>query len=372
MGSELAKAKRFVVKVGSSLVTNQGQGLDHAALARWVAQIAEMRGLGREVVLVSSGAIAQGMQRLGWKQRPSAVHKLQAAAAVGQMGLIEAYESCFRVHALITSQILLTHEDMADRKRYLNARSTLRTLLDLGVIPIINENDTVATDEIRLGDNDTLGALVTNLIEADVLVILTDQAGLFTADPRRDAQATLIGEALAGDLALEKIAGGAGSHVGLGGMLTKVLAAKRAARSGAHTVIASGREEQVLVRLARGEPIGTLLKATTQTLAARKQWLADHLQVRGRLILDAGAVKALREQRKSLLPIGVFDLAGDFERGEVVGCCDPAGAEIARGLVNYSAAETRRILKTPSSEIQAKLGYVDEPELIHRDNLVLL
>jgi glutamate 5-kinase len=372
MDSELAKAKRFVVKVGSSLVTNQGQGLDHGALARWVAQIAKLRELGREVVLVSSGAIAEGMQRLGWKKRPSAVHELQAAAAVGQMGLIEAYESHFREHSLITSQILLTHEDMADRKRYLNARSTLRTLLNLGVVPIINENDTVATEEIRLGDNDTLGALVTNLIEADVLVILTDQAGLFSADPRKDQQATLINTALAGDPELEKIAGGAGSHIGLGGMLTKVLAAKRAARSGAHTVIASGREDEVLVRLARGERIGTLLKATTQTLAARKQWLADHLQVRGRLILDTGAVKALREQRKSLLPIGVFDLAGEFERGEVVGCCDPDGVEIARGLVNYSAAETRQILKTPSSEIQAKLGYVDEPELIHRDNLVLL
>ena len=372
MTPELANARRFVVKVGSSLVTNQGRGLDHGALARWVGQIAELRKLGREVVLVSSGAIAEGMQRLGWTQRPSAVHELQAAAAVGQMGLIEAYESCFRGHSLITSQILLTHEDMADRKRYLNARSTLRTLLDLDVIPIINENDTVATDEIRLGDNDTLGALVTNLIEADVLVILTDQAGLYSADPRRDATATLVEEALAGDPELEKIAGGAGSHIGLGGMLTKVLAAKRAARSGAHTVIASGREEQVLVRLARGERIGTLLKATTQTLAARKQWLADHLQVRGRLILDAGAVKALRDQRKSLLPIGVFDLTGEFERGEVVACCDAAGAEIARGLVNYSAAETRRILKSPSSEIQARLGYVDEPELIHRDNLVLL
>ena len=372
MTSELSKARRFVVKVGSSLVTNQGQGLDHAALARWVAQIAELRAAGREVVLVSSGAIAEGMQRLGWKERPSAVHELQAAAAVGQMGLIEAYESRFRQHALIMSQILLTHEDMADRKRYLNARSTLRTLLDLGVIPIINENDTVATEEIRLGDNDTLGALVTNLIEADALVILTDQAGLYSADPRKDANATLIDEGLAGDPELERVAGGAGSHIGLGGMLTKVLAAKRAARSGAHTVIASGHEEQVLVRLAHGERIGTLLKATTQTLAARKQWLANHLQVRGKLILDTGAVKALREQRKSLLPIGVYDLAGEFERGEVVGCCDSAGAEIARGLVNYSSAETRRILRTSSGDIQAKLGYVDEPELIHRDNLVLL
>jgi glutamate 5-kinase len=372
MTSELAKAGRLVVKVGSSLVTNQGQGLDHAALARWVAQIAELRKLGREVLLVSSGAIAEGMQRLGWKVRPSAVHELQAAAAVGQMGLIEAYESRFREHSLITSQILLTHEDMADRKRYLNARSTLRTLLDLGVIPIINENDTVATDEIRVGDNDTLGALVTNLVEADVLVILTDQTGLFSADPRKDPRATLLGEVDAGDPALEKIAGGAGSTIGLGGMLTKVLAAKRAARSGAHTIIASGHEENVLVRLARGERIGTFLKARTQTLAARKQWLADHLQVRGKLMLDAGAVKALREQRKSLLPIGVFDVTGEFERGEAVGCCDPDGNEIARGLVNYSAVETRRILKTPSSEIEAKLGYIDEPELIHRDNLVLL
>ena len=372
MNSELINAKRIVIKVGSGLVTNQGQGLDHAALARWVGQIAELRKLGREIVLVSSGAIAEGMQRLGWKQRPRALHELQAAAAVGQMGLIEAYESRFREHALLTSQILLTHEDMTDRKRYLNARSTLRTLLDLGVIPIINENDTVATDEIRFGDNDTLAALVTNLIEADALVILTDQAGLYSADPRMDSSATLIAQGRAGDPELEKMAGGAGSHIGLGGMLTKVLAAKRAARSGAHTVIASGHENNVLVRLARGERIGTLLIAATQTLAARKQWLADQLQVRGRLMLDAGAVKALREQRKSLLPIGVFEVAGEFERGEVVGCCDEGGAEIARGLVNYSAAEARRILKTPSSEIEARLGYVDEPELIHRDNLVLL
>jgi glutamate 5-kinase len=372
MGSELANAKRLVVKVGSSLVTNRGRGLDHKALARWVGQIAELRKLGREVVLVSSGAIAEGMQRLGWKQRPSAVHELQAAAAVGQMGLIEAYESRFREHSILTSQILLTHEDMADRKRYLNARSTLRTLLHLNVVPIINENDTVATDEIRVGDNDTLGALVTNLVEADALIILTDQAGLYSADPRKNPGATLIRDARAGDPELEKIAGGAGSDIGLGGMLTKVLAAKRAARSGAHTVIASGGEPHVLERLARGEPIGTLLKASTQTLAARKQWLADHLQVRGKLMLDAGAVTALRDQSKSLLPIGVFELTGEFERGEVVGCCAPDGKEIARGLVNYSAAETRRILKTPSSQIETRLGYVDEPELIHRDNLVLL
>jgi glutamate 5-kinase len=372
MASVLAKAKRLVVKLGSSLVTNDGQGLDRDALAGWARQVAALRLQGREIVLVSSGAIAEGMQRLGWKRRPHALHQLQAAAAVGQMGLIQVYESCFREHGLITSQVLLTHEDLADRSRYLNARSTLRTLLELGVIPIINENDTVAVDEIRFGDNDTLAALVTNLIEADALVILTDQAGLYDRDPRKHPDASLLAEARAGDPALEVMAEGAGTAIGLGGMLTKVLAAKRAARSGAHTVIASGRENEVLLRLASGEMLGTRLVAERATLAARKQWLADHLQVRGRLTLDAGAVKALRVDGKSLLPIGVHDLSGEFERGEVVSCLDEAQREIARGLVNYNATETRKILRTPSGEIEAKLGYVDEPELIHRDNLVLL
>ena len=372
MTSVFTDAKRLIVKVGSGLVTNQGQGLDHAALSRWAEQIAQLRHSGYEVVLVSSGAIAEGMQLLGWKKRPHALHELQAAAAVGQMGLIEVYESAFRKHKLLAAQILLTHEDLADRKRYLNARSTLRTLLALGAIPIINENDTVAIDEIRFGDNDTLAALVTNLIEADVLVILTDQAGLFDKDPRKDPTATKIAQAKAGDPKLEAMAGGAGSPISLGGMLTKVLAAKRAARSGAHTVIASGREDQVLLRLARGELLGTQLIAEKATLAARKQWLADHLQVRGQLVLDAGAVKALMIDGKSLLPIGVHEVSGEFERGEVVSCLDAARHEIARGLVNYSAAETRRILRTPSGEIEARLGYVDEPELIHRDNLVLL
>ena len=372
MSNAIATAKRLVVKVGSSLVTNRGQGLDHVALARWVVQIAALRRRNREVILVSSGAIAEGMQRLGWKKRPSAVHELQAAAAVGQMGLIEAYESRFREHGLLTSQVLLTHEDLADRRRYLNARTTLRTLLELGAVPIINENDTVATDEIRFGDNDTLGSLVTNLVEADAFVILTDQPGLYTADPRKNPQATLVHEAVAGSPELEAMAGGAGSEIGLGGMLTKVIAAKRAARSGAHTVIASGHEDNVLVRLIEGEAVGTLLRAATPTLAARKQWLADHLQVRGRLTLDAGAVKALRDSNRSLLPIGVTAVSGEFERGEVVVCCDETGAEIARGLVNYGAGEARRIVRTPSTEIEAKLGYVDEPELIHRDNLVML
>jgi glutamate 5-kinase len=288
------------------------------------------------------------------------------------MGLVQVYESCFRQHGLHTAQILLTHDDLSDRKRYLNARTTLRTLLELNVIPIINENDTVVTDEIRFGDNDTLGALVTNLIEADTLVILTDQSGLFSADPRKDPAATLIQEARAGDPELEKMAGGAGSDIGRGGMLTKILAAKRATRSGAHTIIASGREQDVLVRLARGEAIGTQLIAETMPIAARKQWLADHLQVRGRLVLDEGAARALRQEGKSLLPIGVRDLSGDFERGEVVTCVDHNGLEIARGLVNYAAGEARKIMRHPSSEIESILGYVDEPELIHRDNLVLL
>lgn len=372
MSNLFSSARRVVIKIGSSLLTNSGQGLDSAALANWVEQIANIQGRGCEIALVSSGAIAEGMQRLGWKKRPHALYELQAAAAVGQMGLVEAYESCFRKFSLRTAQILLTHDDLSDRTRYLNARSTVRTLLGLGAIPIINENDTVATDEIRFGDNDTLAALVTNLIEAQVLVILTDQPGLYTKDPRRHQGTELISNADAGDPALEKMAGGIGSHIGSGGMITKILAAKRAARSGAHTIIASGHEPDILKRLADGEAIGTLLRAKTMTLAARKQWLADHLQVRGKLKLDDGAAKALLQQNKSLLPVGVVGVSGEFERGEVVGCLDSEGQEIARGLINYGASETARILRTPSSLIESKLGYVDEPELIHRDNLVLL
>ena len=303
-------------------MTNQGAGLDLDALGNWARQIAALNASGHEVVLVSSGAIAEGMQRLGWKKRPASIHELQAAAAVGQMGLVQAYESCFRKHDLHAAQVLLTHADLADRERYLNARTTLTTLLSLRVIPIINENDTVVTDEIKFGDNDTLGALVTNLIEADVLIILTDQNGLYTADPRKDASGTLVSEAKAGDAKLENMAGGAGSHIGRGGMITKILAAKRAARSGAHTVIASGHERDVLLRLLQGESIGTLLTAPTLTLAARKQWLADHLQVGGKLVLDAGAVKALRSEGKSLLPIGVEKCVGEFERGAVVACVE--------------------------------------------------
>jgi len=372
MSTPVPAASTLVIKVGSSLVTNEGRGLDVQAIARWAAQVAHLQRSGKRCILVSSGAIAAGMQRLGWSRRPHAMHELQAAAAVGQMGLAQCYESCFREHGLATAQVLLTHADMADRQRYLNARSTLRTLLALGVIPVINENDTVVTDEIRFGDNDTLGALVTNLVEADVLVILTDQEGLFDADPRRNPQAKLLAEAEAGDPRLEDMAGGAGSQIALGGMMTKVLAAKRAARSGAHTVIASGREPDVLQRLALGERLGTLLRAQTQPLAARKQWVADQLNVAGRLRLDSGAVKALVRNGKSLLPIGVTEVRGEFQRGDVVACEDAQGREVARGLVNYSAAESRLILRHASSEIETLLGYVDEPELIHRDNLVLL
>ena len=372
MSQPFADAARIVVKVGSSLVTNEGRGIDHDAVARWAGEIAALAGAGKDVVLVSSGAIAEGMQRLGWKTRPRAIHDLQAAAAIGQMGLVQAYERAFARYALHTAQVLLTHEDLSDRRRYLNARTTLTTLLALRVIPVINENDTVTTDEIRFGDNDTLGALVTNLVEADVLVLLTDQQGLHSADPRKDPSATLVRTARAGDPALEAMAGGAGSAIGRGGMLTKVLAAKRAARSGAATIIACGREERVLARLAQGEAIGTLLTAEQGSLAARKQWLADHVRLAGRLTLDEGAVRALTKDGKSLLPIGVVAVSGQFGRGEVVGCIAPDGREVARGLVNYGAQEAARIMRRPSSEIEAVLGYVDEPELIHRDNLVLL
>lgn len=373
MASSLVQsAQRIVIKVGSSLVTNEGRGLDPVALTRWAAEIAALIQAGKEVAIVSSGAIAEGIVRLGWKEKPTAINEKQAAAAVGQMGLCQAYETAFRHHGLKTAQVLLTHEDLADRARYLNARSTLLTLLQLRVIPIINENDTVVTAEIKFGENDTLGALVTNLIEGDALIILTDQKGLFTADPRKDPHAKLVSEAVAGDPALEDMAGGAGSSVGTGGMLTKILAAKRAARSGATTIIASGREPHVLTRLANGEAIGTQLTSETTPLAARKQWLADHVQLKSQVQLDAGAVRALVEHGSSLLPIGVTAIEGDFLRGEIVSCIDPDGQEIARGLINYSAPEARRIIKQPTHQIEAILGYIDEPELIHRDNLVLL
>jgi glutamate 5-kinase len=370
--SVIASSNRLVAKVGSSLVTNEGRGLDRNAVAHWAAQIAALRQQGREVVLVSSGAIAEGMARLGWSRRPSAMHELQAAAAVGQMGLCQAYEAAFAEHGLRTAQVLLTHEDLADRSRYLNARSTLFALLRLGVVPIVNENDTVVTDEIKLGDNDTLGALVTNLIEADALIILTDQRGLYSADPRKDPDARFIARAQAGDPALEEMAGGAGSSIGKGGMLTKVLAARRAAHSGAHTVIASGRERNVLTRLAHGECIGTELQSTMPVWSARKQWLADHLHLRGRVVLDAGAVRALVNEGKSLLPVGVIEVQGDFERGDVVACVDAEGRECARGLINYSSADTRRIMRQSSLKIAQILGDMTDQELMHRDNLVVL
>ncbi len=370
MRNKIRNARRLVIKVGSALVTNNGAGLDKTAMADWARQIAVLRADGKQVVLVSSGAIAAGMQRLGWTRRPHEMHKLQAAAAVGQMGLVEAYEEAFSRHDLHTAQILLTHEDLADRTRYLNARSTLTTLLELGVVPIINENDTIVTDEIKFGDNDTLGALVANLVEAHALIILTDQQGLYTADPRRDPTATLVSEGQAEDRAYESMAGGAGTGISKGGMITKVRAAQRAARSGAHTCIASGQAPDALLRLAAGEALGTLLYASSTPLQARKQWLADHLQLAGDLVIDDGAVGALRSG-KSLLPVGVMEVRGDFERGAAVACRSAAGDEIGRGLVNYSSTECRRIARKPSGEIEKLLGYIDEPELIHRDNMVL-
>jgi len=369
--SVMAQAQRLVVKVGSSLVTNEGRGIDAQAIATWAAEIAALRDLSREIVVVSSGAVAEGMKRLSWVRRPQSMQDLQAAAAVGQMGLAQVYETEFRRFGLQTAQILLTHEDLADRTRYLNARSTLTRLIELGVIPIINENDTVVTDEIKVGDNDTLAALVTNLIEADALVILTDQAGLYTADPRSHPDARLLSKVKAGDPRLEAMAGGAGSLIGKGGMLTKVLAARRAASAGAHTIVASGRESKVLQRLAGGEMIGTSFIANTAKLTARKQWIADQLQLRGALVLDAGALKALLRDGKSLLPIGVSEVQGDFARGDVVACLSQAGSEVGRGLINYASSEARRIIGKPSSEIESLLGFVEEPELIHRSNLVI-
>lgn len=372
MSSVIQHAKRLIVKVGSSLVTNDGKGLDSAAIARWAAQIAQLRQGGKEVVLVSSGAVAEGMQRLGFERRPAGLHELQACAAVGQMGLAQIYESSFGAHGLRTAQVLLTHADLANRERYLNARSTLFTLLRFGVVPVINENDTVVTDEIKFGDNDTLGALVANLVEADALIILTDQKGLYTADPRKDPAAQFVRQARAGDPALEAMAGGAGTGIGRGGMLTKILAARRAATSGAHTVIAWGREENVLTRLAAGEAIGTGLHAETGQLTARKQWMADHLHTAGKVMLDAGAVRKLTSEGKSLLPIGVVKVAGEFGRGDVITCIDEGGRAVARGISNYASSEARRIIGHSSSEIVTILGYEEEPELIHRDNLVLL
>ena len=369
--AHLAQTRCWVVKIGSALVTDEGRGLDGRAIQAWVDQIAALKAAGKRVLLVSSGAVAEGMTRLGWTDRPHALHELQAAAAVGQMGLVQAYETRFQRHGIHTAQVLLTHDDLADRRRYLNARSTLRSLLSFGVVPVINENDTVASEGLRFGDNDTLAALVANLVEADLFVILTDQRGLYEQDPRQDPGAVLLHEVEAGDPRLERMAGATGGRLGSGGMLTKVRAAAKAARSGTPTLMAWGREPGVLEHIAAGAPIGTLLSAGSGRLGSRKQWLAGQLKSCGRLSLDAGAVRALQEHGKSLLPVGVTAVEGRFSRGELVVCVDANGREVARGLVNYDAEESRFILGHPSSAIERLLGYVDEPELIHRDNLVL-
>jgi glutamate 5-kinase len=370
--TQIRFTRRWVVKIGSALLTRDGQGLQREVLSVWVEQMAAWRHRGNDIVLVSSGAVAEGMSRMGWTRRPRNLHQLQAAAAIGQMGLIHAYEACFQKRGLRTAQILLTREDLADRSRYLNARSTLRTLLQLGVVPVVNENDTVATEELRFGDNDTLSALVANLIEADLLVLLTDQDGLYTRDPRLYPDATLISETRVDNPQLDQVAGGSVSGLGLGGMVTKVRAARLAARSGTPTLIAPGRAAGVLEGIARGEEVGTLLTPVQGSQAARKQWLAGQLQSRGRVVLDAGAVQVLRERGSSLLAVGVKGVDGSFARGDVVVCVDDQGREIARGLVNYDAQEAQRIMGQPSNRIESILGYLDEEELIHRDNLVLL
>ena len=368
---KIATARRWVIKIGSALLTADGKGLSHEILSQWVEQMAALRNAGHEVVLVSSGAVAEGMSRMGWNARPRNLNELQAAAAIGQMGLVHAWEACFQRYGLHTAQILLTRDDLADRSRYLNARSTLRTLLALGVVPVVNENDTVTTDELRFGDNDTLAALVANLIEAELLILLTDQEGLFDADPRFNPRANLINETRVDNPQLDAVAGGSASGLGLGGMVTKVRAARLAARSGAGTVIASGRRDRVVEAISLGEVVGTLLVPVQEPQAARKRWLAGQLQVRGSLTLDAGAVRVLREQGSSLLAVGVKKVQGHFNRGEMVACVDENDREVARGLVNYNSDEAKRIMGRSSSEIADILGYIDEPELIHRDNLVI-
>lgn len=369
--TQIAATRRWVVKIGSALLTNNGQGLDRQAIAGWVSQLVALQAQGIEIVLVSSGSVAEGMSRLGWKARPKEMHELQAAAAVGQMGLVQTWEQLFQAHGIHTAQILVTHDDLSDRTRYLNARNTLLTLIKLGVVPVVNENDTVVTDEIRFGDNDTLGALVTNLVEADLLVILTDQLGMFEADPRKHPDAKRISTARAADPALLGMAGAEGGMLGRGGMATKVRAAQLAARSGAATVIVGGRIDRVLVKVHAGEDVGTFLVADSTPMAARKQWLAGHLQMRGVLTLDAGAVRALREKGVSLLPVGVKEVAGQFARGEMVSCVGPDNERVACGLVNYDSNEARRIMGVSSDLIAERLGYVEEPELIHRDNMVV-
>ena len=367
----LERAKRVVVKIGSALLTNDGAGLDLPAIASWVDQMAALHERGVELILVSSGSVAEGMSRLGLTERPSTLHELQAAAAVGQMGLVQAYESQFMGHGVRAAQILLTHDDLSNRKRYLNARSTVKALLELKVIPIINENDTVVTDEIRFGDNDTLGALVANLLEADVLIILTDQEGLFTADPRSNPDATLISEAWADDPELACMAGD-GGRLGRGGMITKVRAASLAARSGTTTLVASGRQPNVLSRALDGEDLGTLFLPKDTPWAARKRWLAGHLQTRGTLVLDAGAVRVLRDKNTSLLSVGVKQVSGRFRRGDMVQCVSEQGELIAKGLVNYDQDDVLKILGQPTHKMEALLGYIADPELINRDNLVLV
>ncbi|PCI16482.1 MAG: glutamate 5-kinase [Piscirickettsiaceae bacterium] len=370
--AQLKQARCCVVKIGSAVLTDDGRGLNRSAINHWVAQISQLKKQGVEVVVVSSGSVAEGMVRLGWSERPRALNELQAAASVGQMGLVQAYEESFQKHNSTTAQVLLTHDDLSNRTRYLNARSTIKTLLDLAVVPIINENDVIANDELKVGDNDTLAAMIANLLGADLLIILTDQDGLFDSDPRVNAKAELIRDVKVSDKALDKVAGGSSGSLGRGGMLTKLSAARIAARSGTATVIAPGLKENVILDVFAGESVGTLLVPDEDPVPARKRWLSTHLKIKGSLILDDGAVKRISAADVSLLPVGVVDVRGDFQRGDLVACVSKGGFEIARGLVNYSAQQANKIKQKKSTDIEKILGFVEEPELIHKDNLVLL
>ncbi len=363
--------RRWVVKVGSSLITNIETGINVDRIYSWAKQIAELKHAGVEVVLVSSGSVVEGMKRLGWSERPHEVHMLQVAAAVGQMGLVRTYEIAFEKHGYQTAQILLTNADLSDRGRYLNARNTIRTLLEMRIIPIVNENDSVATDDIKFGDNDNLAGLVTNLVDADLLVILTDQTGLYDSDPRINANANLIRQAHPHDESLDSVVGPS-SQYGRGGMLTKLEAARKAARSGAATFIASGMTDSQLQKIFACEAEGTLLLSRTGRIAAHKQWLAGRLRIAGKLYLDQGAAEALLAQGRSLLSVGVRQVEGNFSRGDLVACMDPNFREIARGLINYDAQEASQIKGQRTDRIESTLGYVRDLELIHRDNMVIL
>jgi glutamate 5-kinase len=368
----LKKVRRVVVKIGSSLISSKRHGLDEKRLAAYASEAARLRKSGREIVLVSSGAIVSGLEKLGVRDRPKGLREKQAAAAVGQCRLMWAYEKSFDARGLKVGQVLLTQEDLRDRKRFLNSRNTLSTLLELGVIPIINENDTVAVEEIQFGDNDHLAASVAHLVDADLLIILSDVEGLYTENPRRNPEARLISTIAEITPEIEARAETTAGEEGVGGMASKILAAKKVAALGVPTVIASGREPRVLSRILQGDSIGTIVLPRDQRLNSRKHWIAHTLPSKGRLVLDDGAVEAIVRRGKSLLPAGIRGVEGRFEAGDAVTCADRTGREVAKGLINYASPEMTRIQGAHTADLQKILGRKDYDEAIHRDNLVIL